>query len=481
MRKFWFGLILLMSIFIFGCSDEVKNVSGTVEASKLEGVKVCLNIAGEDIQCTTTDNNGYFHFNDIVVPADLDLKIGDTLIKKIKVNSGDLEITPYLLAGDNQTLAEYIGALLHSAAGCDMSADSCNLSGIKSLKIDDSDNSLVSQIEKGLQNSSYIGYKTEVDNGSTVKDNVTKLDADIYASFNPTLVGKKAVAYTGFTDNGDVVSIKYYLDNNTLSYELLNSEHSIKLENVYKNLVFKDNNNSLYFLSPNYCFIKDGNSGDVFKLAVGMQYAGESIDTKAICDNKTYYYIDGYDIGRVDVNMDNDTYGEWAFNGFSGNWSLDGNFLSVMQSGDMVGRGFMKPGVNLSGFLFGSLGEDADLALGIEQAEDNITVSDIAGTYYLYSEHFDSDNETACYGNAVISDDDGQANMSITEYCSDMTAIQNYTLDLNPYVSGLGTLKGLVKTQNGVWTLFIDKEDGYFIGISNDGNDIFIGTNKQFK
>ncbi len=42
MKKLFFGLSVFVLVFMFSCSDDVTTVNGTVKASYLKGVKVCL-------------------------------------------------------------------------------------------------------------------------------------------------------------------------------------------------------------------------------------------------------------------------------------------------------------------------------------------------------------------------------------------------------------------------------------------------------
>ena len=121
MRKILSALTL--ATFLFSCGDEgggglgSVTLSGSVLASKVKGIKVCVQNTNN---CAVTDSDGRYQLSVSSLPVTLELKIGNLTLGDVTVNStstADTTITPYDIAeGDNQT-AEAIGAFLHALVG----------------------------------------------------------------------------------------------------------------------------------------------------------------------------------------------------------------------------------------------------------------------------------------------------------------------------------------------------------------------------
>ena len=114
-------LLLIATIAVFaGCggggsssSVSQKNLTGNVEASKVAGVKVC--VSGTD-NCNVTDEDGKFTLKVSNLPVALEIKIDKLSLGTVTADSNFVPINPLTLAGGNSTIAERIGAFIHSLA-----------------------------------------------------------------------------------------------------------------------------------------------------------------------------------------------------------------------------------------------------------------------------------------------------------------------------------------------------------------------------
>jgi len=115
------GLILTSALF--GCGGgggsgnlSGETVSGTVSASKVAGVRVCVNDCNSG-NCAVTDSNGTFRLTVNSLPVTLKVCVGDTPLGSVNATSTVVSVNPLTLANGNETLAVEVGALIHAMAG----------------------------------------------------------------------------------------------------------------------------------------------------------------------------------------------------------------------------------------------------------------------------------------------------------------------------------------------------------------------------
>jgi hypothetical protein len=89
-------------------------LTGTVEASKVAGVKVC--VEGTD-NCALTDEKGTFSLQVAALPVTVSLMAGDAPIGSFNATSPVVEVNPLTLVDGNVTLAAALGAVIHALAG----------------------------------------------------------------------------------------------------------------------------------------------------------------------------------------------------------------------------------------------------------------------------------------------------------------------------------------------------------------------------
>ncbi len=479
MKKLFFGLSVFVLVFMFSCSDDVTTVNGTVKASYLKGVKVCLEGTNN---CKTTDKDGKFEFKDLVIPATLELKIGDTLLTKVKIKDKNVKITPKVLAGDNETLASYVGALLHNIGGCSLSDNSCDLSSIQSVNISDlsDNNSLVKQIKKALQDNETLQYDIIDTDNETVNKITTKNDAEIYASINPGMIGKDNISYSAITDDGNYLHLNFDITNNTLSYTYKPNDNNnstsqqIILNNEYKNVVFKDSDGALYFISPGFIVanIDINNDKDV---VIGLQDISNKIDIKDMPDSTQYNYIepDGKNtsLNIISIWKTSNLGGNWSDDeGDFGKWSIDNSskYINIVNNEAAI-KAFIKPSYDngSASFILGGIDSEGDEFIGFGLEAKTLTDKDMSGTYYYYR-FKEEDYETVCYGKATIT---STSFSYADQYCQD-DLMESYSDDFeinNPK-------KGMAKLKDKNAYLMVDKESGSLIFIDTESENMIIGT-----
>jgi hypothetical protein len=524
------GLNLLLMGLLIGCGDNeshlVSNttenppthnlitVSGVVEASYLKGVKICVKNT-ED--CAITGDEGNFTIETTsVLPITFEIKVGDSIIGEIKSNSEFIKITPLTLAENNETLAGYIGAMLHKVSSCDLAARKCDLSGVKEINVDEAQVvPLVKEMMKKLSKSDEMEIKA---NGKIMK--LSKVDAVKYMSINPTLTSKK-LKYLGYSfDKKGKLNVKLDLDKKMLNYMIIDEDDKIlvnktsRVVNKYQNVVFslKDDNNSFSFFSPSY--------GAIFREG-GIEYAIEVPDINITPDilknfiNKSYNLINlnmfnNYSkltLKSVNVNLLKGTYMISDFNSnYVGVWNVKGNYIRFLDSEGkkVMAYGILKMGVNkniivlINPFL---------LELGIEAKP--ISASEVDGTYYYLRYKITNTNYNVeilslpkvkqigillddekikmkyvqCYGKAIIN---GTSFSFKDEYCSDSHPEEgNETLIYNPkFMDGFETeinLEGLIMVKNKSQFIIINKDIGMFSLIDINTGTYFFGSSKPLQ
>ena len=110
----------IASLYLASCGNSdtsTYTLRGAVLASKVKGVKVCE--AGT-INCSVTNENGYYTLTVHKLPVRIELKVGNLVLGDAEVSSTqpeDTVITPLDIAEGNKGVAEKIGALIHALSG----------------------------------------------------------------------------------------------------------------------------------------------------------------------------------------------------------------------------------------------------------------------------------------------------------------------------------------------------------------------------
>jgi len=294
------ALIVAASVFLVGCggggggSSTVEKVSGSVQASVLKGVKVCLKDTGV---CTTTDKNGKFTL-DTTYPATLELSVAGVKLAEVEVKSYT-NITPGLLSEGNVTLGGYLGAFLHKAAGCGITAYYCDLSNVKSLETNASGESLVEMVKNAVQN----GVLYAKANGKDV--NVTLSDIDEYVTANPIISGKGDITYQGVMTLGDYAEFNFDLKNSKVDYSIKGNvlgklATDSKIYNMYNNMLFVNSDASnFYYLTASGMFSTVMNNGKLYSvIGIAKNYIPL---TEADVSGKTFNIL------LKDANIANET------------------------------------------------------------------------------------------------------------------------------------------------------------------------------
>ncbi len=513
----FFILVLVSSLALTGCDwndDDTDNdtatITGVVQASYLKGVNVCVND-----ECAITDDEGKFTLKDVEIPTTIVLKIGDKVLGTKAVNKNNAHnilITPMVLANDNKTLANYIGALLHSIGGCAISADKCDLSKVKELKIGNdntaSKDNIVEIVKETLAKSDNVSYQyKEGDNGSFTTGIVDKNSAQFYgqATDNGT-VNLDNASFLGVSDENKTLSAKYDKKNDNLYINGI----KLHLKSIYQNVVFKDDNGSIYFISPNIMiypyedvindedhasvlFRNYGNSATYENMQEG-DYSILSVGTNGIVK-----------AGTAKITKTNNLKGQWTFNSIdktiidtdNGTWELSSDLKRVVVT---YGDGsqdnssiFLKPSYtenDRSGFLVlpDTMTNNTDRILILQDVDavnrnnvhNNIilgllkkalTADEIIGTYYSYRAKGE-DLDIECYGKTTISNQNGKLKFNYQdEWCSDDADLDSISGDiqLNPKIGNSNTeLTGFAFVKTG--------QEGYNILTINSGDIIFYGS-----
>lgn len=520
-NRFLFGAAGLLSASVIallglvGCgggggdssSTPTSSITGSVQASKVVGAQVC--VKGTSV-CDTTDTNGRFRISGYGPGTTLSVEVGSTPIGSITVNSSSIDITPKVLA-NNETIAQYIGAILHKVCGDNnMTATVCNVGG-KTLTL--SANSLIEEIIQDLNNTNSVTVSVDGNNVTTSLADIVK-----YATANPEMVSNE-ITFAGAASVGDYATFSYNSENATISYHLQGQafpngkDGSKTLSNLYGNVFFTDtdtaqnlanmiaNNNfnlgavDFYFFSGSLGVARLPSVDANASFIVGMQ-TPPSIDPSLIV-NKRFNYIDfdaNGSIGNfsiIDVNgTAGDINGTWTnlIDGSNGTWDINGTHLDIKDNSGVVAHAVIRPpvGNGRAGFILDKV--QGGFGLGVEA--QLVTASEISGEFF----YLDKGNNWACFGRTTISDNNDN-NASTAQFtfqddqCFGTTADNNLNspglLELNPTVT-IGRaqfeLKGIAKVSDTEYA-FIDPESGYYISVDMNASDpmISIGSNKPLQ
>jgi hypothetical protein len=316
------------------------------------------------------------------------------------------------------------------------------------------------------------------------------------------------VTYYGAASAGDLA--KFTLNGTTLYYEVKGPVFGDKKGSfpvsVYKQKPFykgEENGTPVYMmLSGNIAFadvILDGN--DTF--VVGLKSSGNLTSEDVAGTNSTgknYVFVEVYSNGSVGggiINLRPD--GNWTLYGptekqeDNGTWNIvDGAYVNATDSAGTSYNVVIKPGVSRAGFVVDLPG---GFGIGLEQKP--LTQADVAGTYSFYSYNVDKsgslNNGEDCFGTVKVYYDNstGEYKYSSQYNCEDSGAgTENGTITLNKFCVPTDPTTCFTVNGTAMFTdadgnsgyLFIDPEDGYFMGVKLDstGNisEYIIGSNK---
>ena len=413
----WLGktskALILASVgsLILGCGgggggsakSQPTKISGSVEASYLKNVKVCVK---DTAQCVLTDNAGRFTLP-VTAPAELELKIGNYNLGSVSVTQPSIKITPGMLADGNVTLAGYLGTFLHYASGASIDSSVCDMNHIKNLEINASGNTILDKIKNYLSQNSVL--KAKVNNNEI---NVSLKDVDYYVTNNPLKSGLSNVEYEGAATVGDFAKFKFDFRNDTVNYKfsgnyLGSSEMNRKFINLYRNMFFIGKNTSeFYFITSGVMVAKIVNSkGNFDIIAIPKNYRNLNVNDVA----KNYNLI------VKNLNIDGNVYNAFVMlslnddktyvmnvkplseeNAFilRGDWEIKNNTVVLFRDNNEFMNLTIKAGYKKNTLV--ADGIDGGFGLGTE-AKD-ITSADLKSYRYLNVLPIDTRKTQVCFG-----------------------------------------------------------------------------------
>ena len=495
------SVLVSSSIFMIGCggsgdSATSSAITGSVQASILEGVSVCIKGTSD---CAVTDSSGNYTISGYVPPQVLELKVGNAVIGEVAAASSTLNITPQVLADNNATLAAYVGSMLHKIAGCAITATQCNLSAINDVDINaSSTKSLIEELVEEMDSNGTVTFKVD---GNDI--NVTSVDTTEYEIEYPEMVSS-TITFQGAASVGDLATYSYDKSTNTLTYDINGSVYqengSRTLTNLYGNVFFKDTDDNFYFFSKTLAVaqipLSDGNVSYI----TGLQMPESDIDTSLVV-NKRYNFInfsasDGsLGIGIIDINASSTstTNGTWLdiVNDINGTWTRNGNHLEILDvNNTKIANGILRPSSSdgRAGFILDNLPAiGGGFGIGVEAKA--LSLAEIGSTFTYLGKGLNPSDAWSCYGNVTVSDnnDGNSSTASFTFTDDECTATVtpssgSATLVLNPtvtFANGSIVLEGIVQISTTAFA-FIDPESGYYVAFDTNTSDpmISIGSNK---
>ncbi len=404
---------IAIGAFLIGCgggsggSSEVQKVQGSVQASVLKGVKVCLK--GTNV-CDITDSNGKFSL-DTTYPANLEISVGDTKLGDVEVTE-NTDITPALLADNNVTLAAYLGSLLHKAGGCSVTSSYCDLSKVKSFDLNASGDTLVDMINKAVKDGKLYA---KVD-GKDV--NVTLSDVDAYVTANPIISGRGEITYQGAMTLGDYAEFTFDLKDDVVDYQIKGNvlgkiSSKSKVYNMYNNMLFVNNDGSnFYYLTAGVMFSTIMQNGSPYTV-VGIPKNFIALSASDVAGKTYNILLRGVkianesitSIGTVTLNDDNTfTFVTKDSNGnvisVLGTWNFTDNkvYLKDSNGNDFmimaVKKGYLQS-IAVADFVNGGFG------LGVEN--EPMSASDFTGYGYIkFIQNVGENKNEICLGNLRV-------------------------------------------------------------------------------
>ena len=469
-----------------GSLTNTSSVSGVVEASLLKGVNVCV---ANSTNCVVTDENGKFKIN-TSIPANLEVRVGNSVIGMVEAKKSEIEVTPLVLANNDSTLAAYVGAMMHIVAGCDLDADNCDLSSIKSVDIDENTNKpIVEELKEKLATTTDIPVKVDNKVVTITDENVTS-----YVAANPEMTSN-VLSYVGMSYPEGMLEFNIDLSTLGLEYKVIDfsgntlEEGKDTLVNKFNNVIFNlQDSKDLFFVSSALATHAYMDDGSVY-YDLGFQMPKDEIDETLLSSfiNKNYVlvYLEGaakflgaIDLNSSDVSSLRGTYTFYTPESVeSGEWSVDGKYLKFYESdGSLVAYGILRKGVSKNSIMLLS-SDMSGFGLGIESKP--ISASDISGVYYYISYDFDGSELVQCYGSVNVD----STNVTFKdEYCSNNEKESgNAKLVLNPNINGI-VYNGVAQIDGSDEVIFFDPETSMYMLIgTSESYSLSFGTKKPIK
>ncbi|WP_457561569.1 hypothetical protein [Caminibacter pacificus] len=505
---------IAISAFLIGCgggsgsgASEPQKVEGSVKASVLKGVKVCVK---DTNICSVTDSNGRFSL-DTTYPANLEISVGDTKLGDVEV-TGNTDITPALLADNNVTLAAYLGSLLHKAGGCSVTSYYCDLSKVKSFDLNASGDTLVDMINKAVKNGELYA---KVD-GKEV--NVTLSDVDAYVTANPIISGRGEITYQGAMTLGDYAEFTFDLKDDVVNYQIKGNvlgktSSKTKIYNMYNNLLYVNSDASnFYYLTSGVMFSTIMQNGKPYTVVgIPKNYIALSASDVA---GKTYnILLRGVkianetitSIGTVTLNANNTfVFVTKDFNGnainVNGTWSFSDNKVYLKDSN---GNDFMIMAVKKGYFQSIAIADFVNGGFGLGVESEPMSASDFTGYSYIkFIQNVGENKNEICLGSLRVKKvDDSHAQIDERDSKCFMVYINtnvnavffeevpaeepiSYNAVINPTMEVNGnyiSLNSVALSKEGViGASIIDADNGIFAQLSmRDGKEVAIlGSNK---
>ncbi|SMP19045.1 hypothetical protein SAMN06265339_1666 [Desulfurobacterium pacificum] len=275
-----------------GSSENLSSTSyltGTVEASKVAGVEVCIN--GTDT-CVKSASDGTFKLPISSLPVTLVLKVGDLPLGTVNASSTAVSVNPLTLAGGNATVAQAVGAVIHAMANDTTGSEEViDLSNVGSVIVNSAtDNgTLVDCIKESLESGENAtlevdGHEVEVavDNGVPVVkvDNQTVDYTDMFNLYQNMWQIENMLSYMDGRkvkfDDGAICNVKVEPNPDDFVVKLSDcdksGEYHIRLDEVQKQVVAVNKDGKEYPLSYSsvanaICYYdKEENSTECFSL-----------------------------------------------------------------------------------------------------------------------------------------------------------------------------------------------------------------------
>ena len=383
-----------------------KTVTGSVEASYLKNVKVCVK---DSEICTLTDSQGKFKLP-VEYPIAVDLYIGENKLGSVDITSKDFEITPSILADANVSLSGYLGAFLHFASTGKLNTTYCDMNNIKNLELNANGNTIIEKLKNYSYKDGNLTFRVN-DKNYTVTFN----DVDYYITSNPLKAGIKDIEYGGAATVGDYVNFNLDYHNKKIAFKfrgkvLNNYQKSVGIYDLYKNMFFiGDDASSFFFVTRGIMVSKIVNSKGSFdtitipsnyrKLTVNDISKTYNVMVKGLNLNNDYYNA----FVNITLNPDK-TYLMFVKTldnnnlalSFTGKWELDNENRVVVYNNNnepflylKIKKGYYKNILVLDGINGG-------FGLGVE-AKD-ITKNDLKTYYYLNIQPINSQTTKVCFG-----------------------------------------------------------------------------------
>jgi hypothetical protein len=458
-------------------SASTQAVRGTVQASILKGVNVCVK---DTDKCDVTDKTGAYEIQGVTLPVNLVLKVGESLVGAVAAKSTQFDITPKVLAAGDEKVAARIGSVLHKI-GTPAGGEVVDLSAVK--EVANVTGSLVDEIKKDVKNGEETKLKVITKEGKVKDHTVTSQDDKKYALDNPGMVAER-ISYKGGISDGKAVAFTFDPEKDTVEYQIGAMKGTLEIQNLYKNFVYKDKKNNKYFFSGSVAagavddslvvgiqtFGKNDPKVDVYGKEFALALMNDDEDDEVtLC--QAFFFKKGDQ--RVALECSDDYSAEFT-------WTEEADNVIKFQGDGKTGMLYLRASADADGrsSLVGNLQDY--VIMGAEAKP--ITDAELNGASFVYyAAGEDNDKEWYCYGDATVK---GTKLEHKDAYCSDGdTGSGSATLTLNPVYNGQ-ELNGFVKVteEDGEVSFgMFDPSNGYFIMIPMNGDEIVVGSDKAVK